>query len=75
MYLAVTVRTVNNRYHSSKVLVPKGTKVNGERVNRENCLDYLEFDDCDPMHFFDPNTRIIYLEITAEEHTDTESFK
>jgi hypothetical protein len=68
MYLAVTTRTINNQYHFSKLLVPKGTKVNFERFNRENRLDYWEFDGCDPKDFFDPNTRIVYLEITPEEH-------
>jgi hypothetical protein len=70
MYLAVTVRTINNQYHSSKVIVPKGTKVNGDRFNRENRLNYLEFDECNSMDFFDPNTRIVYLEITPEEHAE-----
>ena len=70
MYLAVTVRTINNRYHSLKVIVPKGTKVNGDRVNRENHLNYLEFDENNPLDYFNPDTRIVYLEITPQEHGD-----
>ena len=68
MYLAATTRTVNNQYHFSKLLALKGTKVNTKRFNRENRLNYLKFNRCDPKHFFDPNTRIVYLEITPKEH-------
>ncbi len=68
MYLAITVRTINNQYHSLKVILPEKIKINEDRFNRENRLNYLEFDECNPMHFFDLNKRIVYMEITAEEH-------
>jgi hypothetical protein len=68
LYLAITVRTINNQYHSLKVILPEKIKINEDRFNRENRLNYLEFDECNPMHFFDLNTRIVYMEITAEEH-------
>jgi hypothetical protein len=68
LYLAITVRTINNQYHSLKVILPEKIKINEDRFNRENRLNYLEFDECNPMHFFDLNKRIVYMEITAEEH-------
>jgi hypothetical protein len=51
-----------------KVIVQEKTKVNEDRFNHENDLNYLEFDECNPMHFFDPNTRVVYMEITSVEH-------
>jgi len=68
MYLAIGVRTVKNKHHSLKVIVPEKTKVNKNRLNRKNNLHYLEFDECDPMHFFDSNTWNVYMEVTPEEH-------
>jgi hypothetical protein len=68
MYLATTVRTVNNQHHSLKLIVPEKTKVNKGLFNRENHLNYFEFDECNLMHFCDLDTRIVYMEITAEEH-------
>ena len=68
MYLAITVRTINNRCHPLKIVVQKGTKVNKKRFNHENRLDYLKFNGCDTNDFFDPKTRIVYLKITPEEH-------
>jgi hypothetical protein len=71
MYLAVAVRTINNQHHALKIIVQEKTKVNKDRFNRENDINYLEFDECDPMHFFDPNTRNVYMEITSKEHKKT----
>ena len=68
MYLACTVRTINNQDHLLKVIVQEKVKVNERLFNKENELNYLEFDECNPMHFFDSNTRIVYMEITPEEH-------
>jgi hypothetical protein len=68
MYLASNVRTINNQHHLSKVIVPEKTKVNKESFNHENNLNYLEFDECNPMHFFNDTIQIVYMEITSEEH-------
>jgi hypothetical protein len=68
MYLASAVRTVNNAHHSLKVIVPEKTKVNKDRLNHENDLNYLEFDECNPMHFFDSNTWNVYMKVTPKEH-------
>jgi hypothetical protein len=68
MFLASAVQTVNQQHHSMKVIVPEKTKVNKDRFNKENDLNYFEFDECDPMHFFDPNTKTVYMEITSKEH-------
>lgn len=68
MYQAAAVRTVKNEKHPLKVIVPDGTKVNEQRVNHENKLDYLEFDQCSSNDFFDPTTQINYMKITSEEH-------
>lgn len=53
-----------------RVIVQEKAKVNERLFNKENVLNYLEFDECNPMHFFDSNTRIVYMEITSEEHTN-----
>ncbi|CAF0782937.1 unnamed protein product [Adineta steineri] len=68
MFLASAVRTILNQPHSSKIIVPKGTKVDINLFNRNNNLNYLEFHECDPMHTFDLGTKIVYMEITPEEH-------
>lgn len=68
MYLGVGVRTVNDGHHSSKFVLPEKTKVNVERLNKENNLNYFEFDECNQDHYFDPNTYTVYMKITPEEH-------
>jgi len=68
MYLAIATRTINNHRHSLKLIVQEKTKVNKDRFNRENRLDYFEFDECNSKHFFDPDTQTVYMEITSEEH-------
>ena len=68
MYQAVAVRTVANEKHLSKLIVPEKTKVNKDWVNHENNVNYLEFDECNPMHFFDPETQVVYMRITPAEH-------
>ncbi|CAF4123970.1 unnamed protein product, partial [Adineta steineri] len=68
MFLASAVRTILNQPHSSKIIVPKGTKVDINLFNRNNNLNYLEFHECDPMHTFDLGTKIVYMEISPEEH-------
>ncbi|CAF0937098.1 unnamed protein product [Adineta steineri] len=68
MFLASAVRTILNQPHSSKIIVPKGTKVDINLFNRNNNLNYLEFDECDPMHTFDLDTKIVYMKITPKEH-------
>ncbi|CAF0946425.1 unnamed protein product [Rotaria sordida] len=68
IYLAIAVRTINNHYHSSKVIVQEKTKVNKDLCNHENYPNYLEFDECDQKHYFDLNTRNVYMKITLKEH-------
>jgi len=68
MYLAIATRTIDNQHHSLKVIVQEKTKVNKDRFNRDNRLDYFDFDECNPRHFFDPNTKIVYMKITRKEH-------
>ena len=70
MCLACTVRTILNQSHPMKVIVQEKTKVNETRFNKENNLNYLEFDECDPTHFFDLSTRTVYMEITPKEHQE-----
>ncbi|CAF4808448.1 unnamed protein product [Rotaria sp. Silwood1] len=68
IYLAIAVRTINNHYHSSKVIVQENTKVNKHLCNHDNYLNYLEFDECDQEHYFDLNTGNVYMKITSKEH-------
>jgi hypothetical protein len=68
MYLGITVYTVNDESHPSKVIVPAKTHVNRELLTHDNNLDCLRFDQCNVMDHFDPNTRHIYSAITRAEH-------
>jgi hypothetical protein len=67
MYLAITVRTIENKWHPSKILALKGTTVDPKYISHGSHLNYLKFNGCDPNDFFDPNTRTVYLKITPEE--------
>jgi hypothetical protein len=68
MYLGSAVRTLTNQDHRSKVIVQAAAKVNKDQHSHENNLNCLQFDECDPMHHFDPDTRTVYMEITSAEH-------
>lgn len=53
--------------HLSKIVVPKGTKVDNEclmNINDLTCLDFSECDDISPPEFRDKR---IYFPITLEE--------
>ena len=68
MYLAMTVRTLANTEHSSKIIVPQGTTAQEDLVSHENDLSALQFNGIKPSHYFDRETRNIYMKITSEEH-------
>lgn len=68
MYLVVAVRTIDQRPHDSKVIVPQKTRVLIEKLSHDNNLGCLDFTECNGKDYFDPNTRFVYLEITREEH-------
>lgn len=42
--------------------------MNAEKLNKENRLDYLEFNQCERSHYFDGNTRTVYMEITPADY-------
>ncbi|UJR37547.1 hypothetical protein I4U23_030248 [Adineta vaga] len=68
MYLASMVRTINNLPHSLKIIVPEKTKVNKDRFNRDNYLNYFEFNNCNSNYIVDLDALIIYMKITPLEH-------
>jgi hypothetical protein len=68
MFLAVKTQTYNNRDHRSKVLVPEHTKVNMDNFCNDNNLDRLQFNKCNPMDYFDPVNKYVYLAISPAEH-------
>lgn len=68
VYVGVTTRTISNEPHLQKVIVPNKTNVNAEKLNTDNRLDYLEFNQCDRSYHFDGNTRTVYMEITSIDY-------
>ena len=42
--------------------------MNAEKLNKDNRLDYLEFNQCDRSYHFDGNTRTVYMEITPTDY-------
>ena len=68
MYLGVKVQTYDNRDHPSKVLVPEHTHVNMDAFSNDNNLNRLQFDQCNPMDYFDATNKYVYLAINPTEH-------
>jgi len=68
MYLRVKAQTHGNQDHRSKVLVLEHTNVNMDSFSNDNNLNRLQFDKCNPMDYFDPVNRCVYLSISNEEH-------
>ncbi|CAF1119047.1 unnamed protein product [Adineta ricciae] len=68
MYLACTVRTLENQKHELKLVLPKGTQGIEKAPKNSNILGYLDFRNCDPNQFFDEKEQIIYMKITDDEH-------
>ncbi|CAF1059376.1 unnamed protein product [Rotaria sordida] len=69
MYVKVSVVTHAMQPHESKVIVPAKTKVRMDQLSYDNNLNCLNFDECNPIDYFDPITRQIYLQITPTEHS------
>ncbi len=67
MYLGIAVLTLNNQTHTYIRILPSKTKVNKDNFS-ENNLDCLIFDECDPKHYFDRETKYIYLKIDDIDH-------
>ncbi|CAF1190356.1 unnamed protein product [Adineta ricciae] len=72
MYLACTVRTLDNQKHELKLVLPKGTQAIENAPRHGNILNRFNFSNCDPNHFFDVKEQIIYMKITDEEHANEE---
>jgi len=68
IYLAIELQTIQNEPHPSKVIVPAKTYVNAEQLSHDNDLSCLLFDQCSPTDFFKDDERIIYSEVTPNEH-------
>ncbi len=64
----MAIRTIDDEPHLSKVIVPAKTHVNAEHLFRDNDLNCLRFDECDPADHFDEYQRHIYSEISSTEH-------
>lgn len=68
IYLAIGLQTIQNEPHPSKVIVPAKTYVNAEQLSHDNDLSCLLFDQCSSTDLFKEDERIIYSEITPNEH-------
>lgn len=64
----MTVVTIENELHPSKVIVPAKTHVNTENLTHDNNLDCLRFNLCSENDKFDLESRIIYSEITPADY-------
>ena len=68
MYLACTVRTMDDQKHESKFILPKGTQAIEKAPKHGNIRDRFNFSNCDPDHSFDAKEQIVYMKITDDEH-------
>lgn len=68
MYLACETRTILDQRHPLKIVVPAKTTVIEELRSTQNDLNCLNFDKCDPLHAFDPESNTVHMKITEEEH-------
>ena len=67
LHLEVGVADVNGEIHLSKIVVPKGTKIDNECLMNNNnlsCLNLSECDDISPPVFLN---RRIYFPVNFEE--------
>ncbi|CAF0767293.1 unnamed protein product [Rotaria sordida] len=68
MYLCITVVTLDNQSHDSKVIVPPKTRARQDQLSHDNNLRCLDFDECNSTDYFDSITKRVYLQINPEEH-------
>ncbi len=67
MYLGIAASTLDDQSNPYILILPAKTEVNKDLVSQNN-LNCLKFDACDPKHYFDRDTKNIYLEIDEANH-------
>lgn len=68
LYLSIRNLDINGHPHRSKMIIPAKTTVNMEKLNHENNLECLQFDQCDPNDRCFAGDAHIISKITPEDH-------